>query len=68
MLSCGSILSDQFRRAAVYVDRVLKGAKAAELPIEFASRLELAINLKTARALGIAVPPSLLVRAEIVVE
>ena len=56
------------RRAALYVDKNLKGAKPAELPVEEPTRIKLVINMKTAKALGLAIPPSLLVKADQVIE
>ena len=67
-MSYGVDLSDLSRRAATYVERSLKGAKPAELPIEQRTKFELVSNLKTAKALGLTIPPSLLQRADQVIE
>jgi putative tryptophan/tyrosine transport system substrate-binding protein len=62
-MSYGADSADLYRRAATYIDKILKGAKPADLPVEQASNYELVINLKTAQALGLTIPPSLLFQA-----
>jgi putative ABC transport system substrate-binding protein len=68
LLSYGPDVVDNFRRAATYVDRILRGEKPGDLPVQLPTKFEMVVNLKTAKALGLAVPPSIMLRATEVIE
>ncbi len=67
-MSYGPSFASHFRRAATYVDKILKGAKSADLPVQQPTRLELVVNLKTAKALGLTIPRTILIRADQVIQ
>ena len=68
LIAYGADLADGFRRAPVFVDRILKGARPGDLPIEQAAKVRVLVNLKTAKALGLTIPPAVLARADEIVE
>ena len=68
LMAYGASVPDLFRRAAAYAHRILQGAKPSDLPVELPSKFDLAMNLKTARALGLNLPPLLVARADVVIE
>jgi putative ABC transport system substrate-binding protein len=68
LLSYGPDPAENYRRAVTYVDRILRGAKPGDLPVQFPAKYEMAVNLKTAKAIGLTVPQSILLRADEVIE
>ena len=68
LISYGPDVVDTFRRAATYVDRILRGEKPGDLPVQLPTKFEMVVNRKTAKALGLAIPPSIMLRADEVIE
>ena len=68
LMSYGADIVDQSRRAAAYVDRILRGAKVADLPVQFPTRYQLVVNMKTAKAIGLPIPEAFLLRADELIE